>query len=62
MTTWLEAREAKRERLRREQRHYTVDLLGPPCDVCGHRIVLALAELGERTHPTCASAEGGRRR
>lgn len=54
-----ERRDAAR---RRDERHYTPDLLGPPCTVCRERLVLALADLGEQTHPMCASLERGRRR
>lgn len=59
MTTWAEARAAKRERDKREHRLYTVDKLGKPCPVCGHRVVAAL---GEATHPTCSSWEFGHHR
>lgn len=59
MTTWAEARAAKVNRDLREQRLFTVDKLGKPCPVCGHRVVAAL---GEETHPSCSSSEFGRRR
>jgi hypothetical protein len=29
-----------------------------PCEVCGHPLDTALANLGETTHPTCASDLG----
>lgn len=43
----------KAERLRREHRHYTTDLLGPVCTHCPLKIPFALVHAGIRTHPTC---------
>lgn len=44
----------KAERLLRERRHYTPDLLGRPCvDGCGERVPVALNEAGIWGHPTC---------
>ena len=54
MTTWVEAREARRERLARERRYYTPDRLGPLCaGGCGLRVPVALVEAGVLAHPTC---------
>lgn len=53
MTTWPEARAAKAERGRREQRHYTPDLLGLPCRYCHTKVPKALNEAGYYAHPTC---------
>lgn len=54
MTTWREADAAKRERLRREQRFYTADKMGPVCaDGCGQRVPHALTDIGILAHPSC---------
>lgn len=54
MSTWREARSAKTERQRRDQQHFTTDLLSTrKCVGCGRRLVKALADLGENTHATC---------
>lgn len=53
MPTWREARAAKVERLKREQRYYTPDKLGRPCPVCGLKMPLALIHAGIWSHPTC---------
>jgi hypothetical protein len=43
----------KAERLRREHRFYTPDLLGRPCAVCKTPLPVALVHAGDRTHPCC---------
>lgn len=53
MTTWIEAREAKRERLKREARFYTPDKLEKPCTDCNLKLPKVLSDLGYNTHPTC---------
>lgn len=56
MTTWVEARAAKRTRDVREARHYTPDLLGRLCPACKQRVPIALNEVGEEYHATCGPA------
>lgn len=46
--TTHEVAAAKRERIRREQRHYYPEHLGRPCPHCGVRVVLAVG-----FHVTC---------
>ncbi|MBS45331.1 MAG: hypothetical protein CMH83_19605 [Nocardioides sp.] len=53
MTTWVEARSAKDERLRRGRRFYTTDRLGKPCVICKARMPLALELADINAHPTC---------
>lgn len=43
----------KAERLAREQRFYTVDLLGRDCPGCHAALPLALVHAGIVRHPTC---------
>lgn len=57
MTTWAEARAAKTERQRREQRFYTPDKLGRPCPWCRLRLPQALLAAGIQVHPTCGPSE-----
>lgn len=40
----------------REHRHYTPDLLGPPCPGCKAKVPKALRAAGFRYHPTCDPA------
>lgn len=54
MATWREAEAAKRERLRRERRYFTVDKRGPRCPVCHMPTSKALTEAtGTAVHPAC---------
>jgi hypothetical protein len=54
MTTWAEAVAAKRERLLRESRFYTPDLLSKrKCRFCGTAMPVALILAGENDHATC---------
>lgn len=54
MATWAEAEAGKRERLRREQRYFTVDKRGPRCPVCHLFTSRELVEAtGTPVHPTC---------
>lgn len=55
--TWPEARAAKAERLRREQRYYTPDKLGRACPVCGTKMPTALLAARINLHPTCGPPE-----
>lgn len=48
MATWAEARAAKSERQRREQRHYYSEHLGKKCPECGLRVVAVIG-----WHATC---------
>lgn len=62
--TWPEARAAKDERQRREQRYYTPDKRGPRCWVCKQWTdPVVSASTGEALHPTCAEPQlmGARR-
>lgn len=43
----------KAERLNRDRRHFTPDLLGPPCPVCKTPIVTPLIDAGVGVHPCC---------
>jgi hypothetical protein len=51
--TTREVEAKKLERQRRERRLYTPDRLTARCRVCNLRMVDALVELGETTHPSC---------
>lgn len=53
MTTWLEARLARQQRIQREHRHYSAANLGRPCPDCGQRLPFALNAAGITHHPTC---------
>lgn len=53
MPTTREVQAAKENRLRREQRYYTLDRRGAPCAVCRTPLDGRLSDLGEATHPCC---------
>lgn len=50
-------RAAREERLRRERRYYTADMLGRPCPFCKLRVPKALIAIGQHAHPTCGPSE-----
>lgn len=51
MGTWPEAKAVKAERVRRERRYFTPDLLGKPCRRCQLKLPLVLGDVD--THPCC---------
>lgn len=53
MPTTREVQAAHTQRMIRQRRHWTTDLLGPGCPVCGLRIPRILTDQGATVHATC---------
>lgn len=55
MPTTREVTAARAQRLQRQRRYYTPDLLGPQCraETCHLKLDKVLAAAGETTHATC---------